>query len=70
MWSLRCTVVTLGIAMASSVLDKIAAVSANQPLFFILAAIVGFGITVIPLIVVLKNYREYAEELIGKKLKW
>jgi hypothetical protein len=67
---LGALVVTLGIAMVSSFLDKIAFVSANQPLIFIFAAVVGFGITVIPLIVVLKNYREYAEELIGKKLKW
>jgi uncharacterized membrane protein YphA (DoxX/SURF4 family) len=61
-------VMTLGIAMASSYLDKISAVSGNQSLNFIFAAIVGFGITIIPLSVILKNYREYAEELMRKKL--
>jgi len=65
---LGALVVTLGLAMASSYLDKIAPVSVNQSLVFIFAAIVGFGLTVIPLIVILKNYREYAEELIGEKI--
>jgi hypothetical protein len=65
---LGALVMTLGIAMASSYLDKITAVSANQSIIFMIAAIVGFGITIIPLSVILSNYREYAEELMGKKL--
>jgi hypothetical protein len=63
-------VAALGIAMASSVLDKIAAVSANQLLLFILVTIVGFGIIFIPLIVILKNYRKYANDLVRKKKSW
>jgi hypothetical protein len=65
---LGALVVTLGLAMAASVLDKTADVSSNQLHFFIIAAIVGFGITVFPLIVILDNYREYAEDLIEEKL--
>ena len=62
-------VAALGIAMASSVLDEIAAVSANQLLLFILVTIVGFGLIFIPLIVILKNYRKYANDLVRKKKK-
>ena len=62
-------VAALGIAMASSVLDKIAAVSANQLLLFILVTIVGFGIIFIPLIVILKKYRKYANDLVRRKKK-
>ena len=62
---LGAAVFVLGIALAPTTLESMATISVNQFLFYVLAAIVGFAITIIPLLIILRNYWNDANQLVN-----
>lgn len=62
---LGAAVFVLGIALAPTTLESMATISVNQFMFYALAAIVGFSITIIPLLIILRNYWNDAKQLVN-----